>query len=221
MRSPFPAFLALTLACTVEGKRPAGGAAGERPGSEAAHGAEGTRALGRVLPDAPLPIEAMLGARAADVERHLGEPLGKGMMRKSCVRFVPDRTWFACDYAEQRYTDPTGRFAAIGVEYTDGVSTGLWWERIPGTGPFDPAEALRIVGLELPGKPAVRHPKPNVTVYDYFNHAARLRIHGKEFRVEVSVVDDDWQHAKVQMWENDHLTPDQARRRIEAKPRGG
>ncbi|RMG94139.1 MAG: hypothetical protein D6705_16990 [Deltaproteobacteria bacterium] len=206
--------------CTIEGKRPASRSHGPANASQVADGAttvgdarEGD--LGRVLPDAPFPIEAMLGASPQRVEQQLGEPLGKGMMRKSCVRFVPERTWFSCAYAEQRYADPSGRFGAVGVEYTDGRATSLWWERIPGTGPFDPAEALRIVGLELPGEPTVRHPKPNITVYEYFNHVARLRIHGKEYRAEVSVIDDDWQHSKVQIWQNDHLTPDQASRRIE------
>jgi len=206
-------------ACTVEGKRPA--RSDEAPATLHEPAPQATtapkEALGRVLDDAPLPIEDMLGAPPKEVESHLAPPPGKGMMRKSCVRFVPERTWFSCTYVEQRYGDPTGRFGAIGVEYTDGRATSLWWEQIPGEGPFDPTKALRIVGLELPGEPTVRHPKPKITVYDYFNNQARLKIHGKEFRVEVSVIDDEWKHSKVQIWENSPLTPDQAARRIAPK----
>src|SRR5688500_12897455 len=62
--------------------------------------------MGRVLPG-PLPIEEMIGHTPAEVEAKLGDALGKGESRTSCVRYVPERTWFECKHARQRYADPT------------------------------------------------------------------------------------------------------------------
>src|SRR5690606_4859841 len=136
----------------------------------------------------PLPITGLLGKTPPEVEAQLAEPLGKGMARRSCVRFVPDRVWFECQYAWQRYGDKTGTYAAVQVSYEDGVATGVAFEGIPGEGPFDPKAALAKVGVRLPGEPRVSEPAPDTRVWSWFNDEARLLIHGKQYRVEVSSV---------------------------------
>ncbi len=232
--SRVPSVLAsLVLLAACEGKKPAppaGEGAGAAPPTSDAKAPAPTAAppapaeegpFGRILHGAPFPIADTLDQPPPAVQKDLGEPLGKGMMRKSCVRFVPDRVWFSCDYAEQRYEDPQGRFAAVGVEYTDGKASALSFEGLPGEGPFDPKAALAVLGLELPGKPRLSHPEPNVSVWSYFNNAARLRIHGKEYRVIVSVVDDDWKRSKVEILQNHPLTPEQQSRVIRQDAKAG
>src|SRR5690606_31805829 len=96
--------------------------------------------LGRVRDDLELPLTALLGQPIAAVEARLGEPLGKGMARSSCVRFVPERVFFTCEFALQRYGDPTGTWTGVRVEFEDGVATGVGfdgWKH--GDGPVDPA----------------------------------------------------------------------------------
>ncbi len=226
--SPFAIVpVALLLGCQGKSPAPAGGGSAPSPAAksvsehdpsapagEAPARAGADEPLGRLLDGAPFPIEASLDQPPAVVQKELGEPLGKGMVRKSCVRFVPDRVWFSCDYVEQRYQDPKGRFAAVGVEYTDGLASALSFEGLPGEGPFDPKAALAVLGIELPGAPRLTHPEPDVSVWSYFNNAARLRIHGKEYRVIVSVVDGDWKRSKVELLQNHPLTPEQQARVI-------
>lgn len=176
--------------------------------------------LGRVRDDAPLPLLEMLGHAPPDVQKHLGEHLGKGGQRDSCVRYVPEtpggptlRTWFRCKHVWQRYADKTGTFTSIGVEYEDGRCTAIAMEGIPGNGPFDPKKALERTGFDLPGDPKLHEPMPGVKVWGYFNNAARLRIADKEYRLEVSVVEDDWTRSKVEILLNHHLT-DEERARV-------
>jgi len=162
----------------------------------------------------------MLGHAPPDVQKHLGEHLGKGGQRDSCVRYVPEtpggptlRTWFRCKHVWQRYADKTGTFTSIGVEYEDGRCTAIAMEGIPGNGPFDPKKALERTGFDLPGDPKLHEPMPGVKVWGYFNNAARLRIADKEYRLEVSVVEDDWTRSKVEILLNHHLT-DEERARV-------
>jgi hypothetical protein len=43
----------------------------------------------------------------------------------------------------------------------------------------------------------------------WFNSQARLLIAGKQHRVEVSIIDDDWARSRVEVMLNDPLTPEQ------------
>lgn len=163
--------------------------------------------LAKIFPDAPLPLADMFGQSPPKVETYLGPPIPtqKGGVRDSCVRYIPDRTWFRCKFVWQRYSDKTGTFDVVHVTYEDGKATGLSFEKIPGAGKFDPVQALRKVGLELPGSPKAENPEPNVKVWSWFNSSARLLIHDRQYRVRVSTVDDKWETAKVEIILNDAL----------------
>jgi hypothetical protein len=168
--------------------------------------------------DGPLPIAQMLGAAPPQVEAQLGEPFGKGMARDTCVRFLPQRTWFRCAYAWQRYQDDSGVFAAVQVAYEDGKASAIAVEGIPaphGAGSFDPGRALQALGVELPGEPDKSTPADDTELWSWFNSAARLRVHGREYRVEVSSVGGQWETSKVEIILNDQLTPDERERVIE------
>jgi hypothetical protein len=153
----------------------------------------------KLLPDAPLPITDILGKPPPEAQAKLGEPTGKGMTRTSCVRFVPDRVWFECSYAHQRYADTTGTYTAVQVSYEDGKAAAVAFEGVPGEGAFDPVAALAKVGLVLPAAPRVSEPKEGVELWSWFNHDARLVLDGKQYRVEVSTVDDKWSNSKVEV----------------------
>jgi hypothetical protein len=182
--------------------------------------------LGSIRDDAPLPLLKMLGHTPPDVQRHLGEHVGKGGQRDSCVRYVPEspggptlRTWFRCKHVWQRYADKTGTFGSVGIEYEDGKCTAISLEGIPGEGPFDPKQALERTGFDLPGDPTLREPAAGVKIWSYFNSAARLKIDDKEYRLEVSVVEGDWARTKVEILLNHHLTEDERARVIQVGDR--
>ncbi len=159
-----------------------------------------------VTEDTKFPLPQMLGKAPSEIQPRLGDPTGKGMSRKSCLRFLPERTWFECAYSFQRYVDASSTYAAIAVSYEDGVSTGLVFEGIPGEGAFDPKAALAQVGVTLAGEPELSNPEENVQLWSWFNGAARLRVHGRQYRVEVSSVDGKWETSKVEFILNDPLT---------------
>lgn len=198
------------LAATREPGEPR--TAGSSP--EGVDAQEASGELGRVV-GGPLPLEAMLGKTPQQVESFLGEPLGKGMMRESCVRFVPDKVWFRCNYAWQRYQDETGNLSAVQVSYEDGKATAVAMEGIRGEGPFDPMEALRKVGLELPGEPRASQPTADTKLWSWFNSEARLLIGGRQHRVEVSAVGGQWHSSKVEIMLNDPLSPEERQRILE------
>ncbi|MCA9705415.1 MAG: hypothetical protein KDK70_06190 [Myxococcales bacterium] len=172
--------------------------------------------LGKVLDGAPLPLTEMLGQGPAVVESHLGppQPNSKGGTREACVRHIPERTWFRCKMAWQRYADKTGTFQVVRVVYEDGKAAGLDFEGIPGEGAFDPKEALRKVGLEVPGRAKVETPEEGVTVWSWFNSEARLLIHGRQYRVRVSTVGGKWETGKVEITLNDALNESEKARVI-------
>lgn len=179
--------------------------------------------LGKVLDDAPLPLVKILGQTPQEAEQHLGPPLpdSKGGMRDSCVRYLPERTWFHCKFAWQRYSDRTGTFGAIHVTYEDGKVSGLSFEKIPGEGPFDPRQALRKVGLELPGEPKPENPEKGVTTWSWWNTAARLLIYERQYRVRVSAVNGTWESAKVEIILNDALSESEKARVFDPAAEGG
>jgi len=164
--------------------------------------------LGKILPTAPLPLTKLLGQTPVDAQAFLGPPLpdSKGGMRDSCVRYLPERTWFHCKFAWQRYSDKTGTFDVVHLTFEDGKVSGVAFENIPGSGQFDPRQALRSVGLDLPGKPKVETPQTDVTIWNWWNSRARLIVHGRQYRIRVSTVKNTWDSAKVEIILNDPLS---------------
>lgn len=244
-RTLLAAFGFLSLACSGdpygEKKPPAGGGAveGKAGNAAAVEGKAGAtkpgekravplrhddgQPLGKVLDDAPLPLVKILGQSPQEAEKHLGPPLAdsKGGMRDSCVRYLPERTWFRCKFAWQRYSDRTGTFGAIHVTYEDGKVSGLSFEKIPGEGPFDPRQALREVGLELPGEPKPENPEKGVTTWSWWNTAARLLVYERQYRVRVSAVNGTWESAKVEIILNDALSESEKARVFDPAAEGG
>lgn len=230
---PWPiALAALVLACTGEpyGDKPqprsreaeapaaTPGAPSKAPSPVMLRHDDG-RPLGKVLDGAPLPLVGLLGQAPADAEKHLGPPRpdSKGGMRETCVRYLPERTWFRCKFAWQRYTDRTGTFGTIHVTYEDGKVSGVAFEGIPGEGPFDPRAALRVVGLELPSEPKVESPEASVTTWSWWNDAARLVVYGRQYRVRVSSVNGTWASGKVEIILNDALDDSEKARVFDEK----
>jgi hypothetical protein len=181
---------------------------------------------GSVRDDVPYPLAALLGRPRAEVEAKLGAKRDKDTGgRSTCVRFVPERTWFRCESRWQRYDDlAPSRFGAVMVTYEDGVVAAFTLDGLPGEGAFDHQRALALAGLELPGEPRVRKPQnpldpsrsADVTVWSYFNDAARLEVGGRQYRVEVSVVEGQWARAKVDVILNDRLNDDERARIVPA-----
>ncbi len=191
------------------------------PGKPDTKSAPADGPLGKTLADAPIPWETLIGSDPKTAEGFVGEPAAKGGSKESCVRFVPDRTWFKCKNVWQRYDDTTGTAKFVHMTYEDGKTVSVAFEELNGEGPFDPVKALRSVGLELPGPPKLEQPEDNVKVWSYWNSAARLRIGGRQYRVEVSLVDDKWDTSKVSVILNDPLSDDEKSRVFEVKPQRG
>jgi hypothetical protein len=176
----------------------------------AAPAAKKVETVAQVREDVPLALPKLLGRTQAEFEAEFGAPKGKGMDRPSCVRFVPERVWFACKYALRAYADKTGTFEEVLVAYEEGVVTELTFDGLKsGSGPFDPQALLDAIGLTLPEPGKQSRPASEVQLWSWFNSRARLRVAGKEYRVEVSVVAEDWARARVTIHENDRLTPEQ------------
>ncbi len=175
--------------------------------------AKPTPTLATLRDDVPLPLTRLLGRPVAEVQAELGEHTGKGMQRKSCVRFLPERTFFTCDYATQTYADKTGNFATISVGYEDGVATEVGytgWKH--GGGEFKPEALLAAIGLTVPEPGTPSTPAEKVRLWTWFNSQARLLIAGQQHRVEVSIVEDDWARSRVEVLQNHTLTPEQQAR---------
>jgi hypothetical protein len=175
--------------------------------------AKSTPTLATLRDDVPMPLSRLLGRPVAEVQAELGEHTGKGMQRQSCVRFLPERTFFTCHYVTQTYADKTDNFASISVGFEDGVATEVaytGWKR--GSGEFTPEALLAAIGLTMPepGKPSA--PADKVRLWTWFNSQARLLIAGKQHRVEVSIVEDDWARSRVEVLLNHTLTPEQQAR---------
>lgn len=177
--------------------------------------------MGTVLPSAPIALASFLGAAPAEAEAQLGEPQAKGGAKDSCVRFLPDKTWFRCKHVWQRYADKTGTAETIHVTYEDGKAASIAFEKLAGEGAFDPRVALTSVGLQLPGEPTVKQPADNVTLWSWWNAQARLLVGGRQYRVEVSAVDGQWTTAKVDIILNDPLDEDEKTRVFEVVPQRG
>ncbi|MEZ4452391.1 MAG: hypothetical protein R3B09_23190 [Nannocystaceae bacterium] len=211
------AVLALSLAGCLgpRGGAPTGdGEAAPGPAAGAPTAGEAT-----VSDDVPLPLRRFLGQPPADVEALLGEPVSKGMVRGSCVRFVPKRVFFDCKHVEQTYADKTGTFREVRVEFDDGLASRVSFDGLTGDGPFSPEEGLKAVGLTLPGPGDLSSPAEGVQLWTWFNDKARLLLHGKEHRVEISIVQGDRARSRIDVIENHALTDDQKARIVETKPK--
>ena len=168
---------------------------------------EDGKPLGKLLDGVALPVAKLLGEAPPKVESFLGPPLPdqKGGMRKSCVRYIPDRTWFHCEQAWQRYSDKTGTFGVVHVIYEDGKATALSFEKIPGQDSSSPSRRWPRWAWCCRGRPRLENPSEGVTVWSWFNPQARLIIHGRQYRVRVSTVGGKWETSKVEIILNDVL----------------
>lgn len=174
--------------------------------------ADTEKKMGRVLPDAPIPLGEVLGKSPDDAEKVLGEPIETGSSRISCVRFLPDRIFFSCQQEARTYADHSGKVEGIKVEYEDGKAASVALTGLVGEGDFSPEQALTVAGLELPGEYRTIQPKPEVKVWDYWNGEARLLIDDKQYRVQVSTVNGEWPRSKVEVMINHPLTEDEKSR---------
>ena len=94
--------------------------------------------------------------------------------------------------------------------FEDGVAAAIafdGWKHA--TGPFDPQALLTAIGLTLPVPGDESSPDANVRLWKWFNQQARLKIAGKQYRVDVSVIDDQWARSRVEVTLNEPLTPEQ------------
>jgi hypothetical protein len=163
-------------------------------------------------------LSVLLHRSPDQVEAILGKPTETGKQRISCVRFVPERVFFACEQEARFYTHP--QLERLVVEYEDGVATTISLAGLQGEGEFNPDKALAIAGLALPGNP--RESKPtfglgdepdqNVQAWDWHNSEARMRVEGQQYRVRVSVVNGEWKRSKVEVINNSPLDAEQRKR---------
>lgn len=187
----------------------------QKPADTKAKGSNG-ESLGKLSDTGIVPIAKMIGQDPPTVQALLGEHQEKGGQRDSCTRIVPVepggptvRVWYRCQHAWQRYADKAGKVASVYVEYENGKASWISLEGLPDKGELTPDKILAAAGLDLPGEPKLEEPAEGVKVWSYFNSTARLRIDGREYRVEVSTVEDEWSRAKVSLILNDHLTDDE------------
>lgn len=161
---------------------------------------------------APVDIAAILQKDEAAVHEILGEPTERGSDRKTCARFVPKLVRFECDVHSEYWIPGPAGLERLSVEFEDGKASAVGMVGLVGEGDFTPDKGLEFAGLSLPGEPFEQKPKPEVTVWDYFNPAARLIVDGKEHRVLVSIVDDEWRKSKIEVRLNHALTDDEEAR---------
>jgi hypothetical protein len=188
-------------------------------------GADG-KPLGQLSASEHIDLRQIVNKTAEEVDAVLGEPTATGSDRVSCVRFVPERVFFACEQDIRVYAHP--KFESIRVEFEDKHAAIVALAGLPGEGSFDPKLALAAVGLELPGEP--RHDNPPldgfggggsgdvVDRWEWGNSRARLLIDGLEHRVRLTVVNGEWGRAKLELINNNPLSPEQ-KQRIK-QPRG-
>jgi hypothetical protein len=174
--------------------------------------------MSRFTGEGVVDLAALLRRTPEQVEALLGKPTDTGVQRISCVRFVPERVFFACEQEARFYAHP--QLDRIAVEYEDGYAATIQLVGLRGEGEFNPDKALAIAGLALPGNPRAStptfgmgdDPEQKVQAWDWFNSAARLMVEGKQFRVRVSVVNGEWKRSKVEVIDNTPLDDDQRKR---------
>jgi hypothetical protein len=173
--------------------------------------------LGQVRSTERINLNAIVNKTADEVDDVLGAPKDIGSDRISCVRFVPERVFFACEQEIRIYEHPD--FEEIRVEFEDGKAALVAISGLPGEGQFEPEAALALVGIELPDEP--HHDNPplaaggggeTVDRWEWSNSRARLRIDGLEHRVRLSMVNGEWKRAKVELINNNPLSEEQQAR---------
>jgi hypothetical protein len=179
-------------------------------------GADG-KPLGRVSASEFIDLTKLVNKTPEEVDALLDAPTDTGSDRVSCVRFVPERVFFGCEQQIRVYGHRN--FESVRVEFEDGRAAMVALAGLPGEGPFDPKAALAAVGLELPGEPA--HDNPGfaaaqegevVDRWEWGNDRARLLIDGLEHRVRLTVINQDWRRAKLELINNHPLSPEQKAR---------
>lgn len=162
-------------------------------------------------------LRTIVNKSAEQVDAVLGEPIDIGSDRVSCVRFVPERVFFACEQQIRVYAHP--QFESIRVEFEDGRAALVALAGLPGDGTLEPGAALASLGVEIPGEP--NHDNPGLSAGEpgdvvdrwvWGNSRARLLIDGLEHRVRLSVVNGDWRRAKLEIINNNPLSPAQEQR---------
>jgi hypothetical protein len=172
-------------------------------------------ALGQVKATPLINLNALVNKTPEQVEAVLGPPKDTGTDRISCVRFVPERVFFACEQEIRVYEHK--QFEQIRVEFEDGYAATVAISGLPGEGAFDPIAALASVGVTVPGEPS--HDNPAVAIggdpadmvdrWEWGNSSARLRIDGLEHRIQLSVVNQEWRRSKLELINNHPLTDEQ------------
>ena len=173
--------------------------------------------LGRVIASEFIDLRKLVNKTPDEIDAVLDAPIETGSDRISCVRFVPERVFFACEQQIRLYGHRD--FESIRVEFEDGRAAVIALSALPGDGDFDPNTALALVGLELPGAP--RHDNPGfagaqegdvVDRWEWGNSQARLLIDGLEYRVRLTVINGEWRRAKLELINNSPLSPEQNQR---------
>lgn len=176
--------------------------------------------LGRLVGSEHIDLRQIVNKTIDEVDAVLGKPTDTGSDRVSCVRFVPERVFFACTQDIRVYAHP--KLESLRVEFEDGRAAIVSLAGLPGAGSFDPKLALATVGLELPGEPHHDNPPLDslgggasgdvVDRWEWGNSRARLLIDGLEHRVRLTVVNGEWGRAKLELINNSPLSPDQKQR---------
>ena len=216
------ACLPALLACTVEQNPNAGAAEGQAQAEgQAAAGEQKSPAKderAQLLSNEVLDLGAVLAKSPEQAETVLGKFTRQTERESSCVRFVPDRVFYRCKHDIRTYDHP--KLGMLVIDYQDGRAAEIQLSGLPGTGAFSYDAALGTVGLVLPGEPHHSNPPAGnapqgttIDTWDWSNGKARLLAEGRQFRVRVSVVDDDWARSKVELLDNTPLT-DQEKTRI-------
>jgi hypothetical protein len=174
--------------------------------------------LGQLRSSEHIDLNLLVNKTPAEVEAVLGPAQNTGTDRISCVRFVPERVFFACEHEIRVYQRPP--FGQIRIDFEDGRAANVALDGLPGEGKFDLDAALASVGVVLPEAPSHDNPplgvggEPEAVVdrWEWANDRARLRVDGLEHRVRVSVVDFEWRRAKIEIINNHPLDPGQTAR---------
>ncbi len=179
--------------------------------------------LGQLRTTEHIDLNLLVNKTPAEVEAVLGAAQQVGSDQVSCVRFVPERVFFACQQEIRLYQHPP--FEQIRVEFEDGRAANVALSGLPGEGAFNLVAALASVGVSMPDAPKHDNPglgvggEPDAVVdrWEWSNSRARLRIDGLEHRVRVSVVNSEYRRAKLEIINNSPLSPEQAARIKPAK----
>lgn len=175
-------------------------------------------ALGQLRTSEHIDLNLLVNKSPAEVEAVLGPPQETGSDRVSCVRFIPARVFFACQQEIRTYAKPP--FEQIRIEFEDGLAANVSLIGLPGEGTFNLDAALASVGVVLPEAPAHDNPalgiggEPGDVVdrWEWSNSRARLRVDDLEHLVRVSVVNSEYRRAKLEIINNNPLSPEQAAR---------